>query len=232
MRQLALDLQLADFALFATFHAGPNAALVQALERAALEPERAVHWLWGQRGSGRSHLLQAAVAAAGAAGYRCAWLPLASLDELHPAMLEGMGALDLVCIDDVDAVAGDSTWEQALFRVCDDLQLGQGRLLVSAGVAPGAAALQLPDLASRLAAGATWKLRALDDDELLLALQSRASWRGFDLSAAAGRYLLRRVTRSPHALFALLDRIDVAALAERRRVTVPFLRTVLATDER
>jgi DnaA family protein len=227
MRQLALDLKLDDFALFETFYPGANAALVQALQSAASNPQQAVHWLWGAPGSGRSHLLQATVAAAGAAGFRCAWLPLRAAAELDPQMLEGMGMLDLLCIDDIDAVAGDEVWERALFRVSDDLKLGAGRLLVSASVAPAGAALQLPDLASRLAAGPTWKLRSMDDADLICALQRRSAWRGFELHDDAGRYLLRRVPRSPAALFALLDQIDGAALAAKRRITVPFLKIVL-----
>jgi DnaA family protein len=47
------------------------------------------------------------------------------------------------------------------------------------------------------------------------------------LSAEAGQYLLRRVTRSATALFAVLDEADGAALAAQRKLTVPFLKSVL-----
>jgi len=226
MQQLALDLQLADYALFDTFYPGPNAAAVAAVEQAATQPGLQVHWIWGASGSGRSHLLQAAVAAAGHAGQACSWVPL-GMEDLEPAMLDGLGGLDLLCVDDVDTVAGDAGWESALFRVFEELRSRDGRLLVTAGVAMPEANFGLRDLASRLASGPTWKLQLLDDDDRLRALQLRSHWRGLELPDETGRFLLRRTDRSNNSLFALLDRLDKAALKAQRRLTVPFVKSVL-----
>lgn len=224
MRQLALELRLADFALFATYHAGENAAAVAALKSAVTSPGRAVHWVWGADGSGRSHLLQAAVAES--AG-RCAWLPLADYADASPGMLDGMGALDLLCVDDIDAVAGNPDWERQLFRVFEELKAGQGTFIASASSSPAEAGFTLRDLQSRLASGPVWRLRSAGDDDLLAALQLRADWRGLELSDEAGRFLLRRVTRSTASLFRLLDEVDQAALEAQRKLTIPFLRSVL-----
>ncbi len=230
MQQLPLEIRLADFALFATYFAGPNQAAVQALQQAAQAEGPQVHWLWGRSGSGRSHLLQASVAAAAGQGRRCAWLPLAGPAGMDPAVLEGMGNLDLLCVDDADSVAAEAGWERALFRVYEELRGTGGRLVLSASCAPGDAGFALPDLASRLASGPTWRLRELADEELQQALQLRAQWRGLELSDEAAAYLLRRVTRATDALFALLDVADRAALAAQRRLTIPFLRSVLESD--
>jgi len=228
MRQLALDLKLSDYARLDTFFAGPNAPVVAAVQSAATEPGRQVHWIWGAEGSGRSHLLQAAVAAASERGFTSAWLPLA-MDGIEASMLEGMGGLDLLCIDDVDRAAGDRAWEAALFAVFEELRANEGSLLVTASVPTAQAGFRLPDLASRLASGPTWKLQTLSDDDRLHALQLRAAWRGLELSADVGRFLLRRTDRSSAALFGLLDRLDEAALEEQRKLTVPFVKAVLAT---
>jgi DnaA family protein len=226
MKQLALDIKLADSARFDSYYAGPNGAVISALRAAALEPGWQVHWIWGATGTGRSHLLQSAVAAAGDAGFACAWLPL-DMPGLVPSMLEGMGGLDLLCVDNVDQVAGDAEWERALFVVFEELRASSGRLLVTAAMPMPQAGFQLRDLSSRLASGPTWKLQALDDAGLLEALQLRARWRGFELPDDAGRYLLRRSERSSKALFDLLDQLDSAALAAQRRLTVPFVKSYL-----
>jgi len=226
MRQLALDLKLADYALFETFYAGPNAPVVEAVRQAATVNSPQVHWLWGRAGAGRSHLLQAAVAAASKAGQRSAWLPMTDT-AMRPAMLDGMGSLDLLCVDDVDRVAGDADWEHALFAVFEELRNHQGRLLVSGSVPAAEAGFGLRDLASRLASGPTWKLQVLEDQGRLAALQLRSRWRGLVLPDETGQFLLRRVDRSNQALFALLDRLDEAALRQQRRLTVPFVKTVL-----
>ncbi|MGI9289869.1 MAG: DnaA regulatory inactivator Hda, partial [Gammaproteobacteria bacterium] len=183
-------------------------------------------WLWGGEGSGRSHLLQAAVAAATAQNHRSAWLPL-SMEGLVPEMLEGMGQLDLLCVDDVDAVAGDAAWERALFNLFEELRVHDARLIVTAGMPANDVAFDLPDIKSRLASGATWRLNNMNDDELLAALQLRSNWRGLDLPDETGQFLLKRVERSTKSLFTLLDKLDHEALTAKRKLTVPFVSSVL-----
>jgi DnaA family protein len=230
MRQLALDLQLADYARFDSYHAGPNALAVAALRELATISESRVIWLWGAAGSGRSHLLQACVAAGAERDYACAWLPLAADGDLTPGMLEGMGTLSLVCIDDVDAIAGVAAWEQALFQLFEELRDHAGRLVVSAAAAPGAVRFGLRDLGSRLASGPTYRLTPLADEDQLEALRLRARWRGFELPHETARFLLRRVERSNAALFAMLDELDLAALTAQRRLTIPFVKQALGID--
>jgi DnaA family protein len=227
MRQLALDVHLADHAVFANFTAGANVALVDSLYRAAAGEGLSPLWVWGAEGSGKSHLLQAAVAAAHERGAAAAYLPLPALRALTADVLDGMAGLDLVAVDDVACVAAESSWEQALFRLYEGLVPRGGRLLVSAVTAPAQAGFRMPDLASRMAAGAVYRLQRLSDEEWLQALQQRARWRGFDLPEDTGRYLLGRVERGAASLFGLLDRLDRAALLEQKRLTIPFVRRVL-----
>ncbi len=225
MRQLALDLKLADYARFDTFYAGPNSIALEALKTAAAAGP-GVDWLWGMPGSGRSHLLQATVAQASAIGRAATWIPLERHREMSPEMLEGIGNLDLICIDDIDAVAGQAEWEQALFNLCEAARSSSARLALSAASPPAQAGFALRDLESRLASGPVWKLVSLSDAELVEALQLRAHWRGLELPDDTLRYLMRRVPRSSDVLFELLDKLDAAALESQRRLTIPFVKEV------
>ena len=227
MRQLALDVRLADHAVFDGFTAGPNAVVVDSLRRAAQGEGVNPVWIWGPADSGKSHLLQACVAQAHGRGVATAYLPMAALGSLSPDILDGMSVLDLVAIDDVPLIAGVAAWEQVLFRLYEGLVPRGGRLVVAAEGPPGNVGFRLPDLASRMAAGAVYRLQRLSDDECLEALQRRARWRGFELPEETGRYLLGRVERGAGSLFSLLDRLDRAALLEQKRLTVPFVRKVL-----
>ncbi len=58
----------------------------------------------------------------------------------------------------------------------------------------------------------------------------RATWRGFSLPEETGRFLLSRVDRGAGSLFRLLDRLDRAALAAQKKLTVPFVRSVLDAE--
>lgn len=227
MRQLPLDIRLAEHAVFESFHPGPNALAVDSLRRLAGGDGAPVIWLWGARGSGRSHLLQATVAAADGVGSRAAYLPLGGPEPLDPGVVEGLGDFALVALDDAGAVAGQERWERALLRLYEDLLPRGGRILAAGLVPPSQAGFALRDLSSRFAAGGVFRLESLADDDLLVALQRRANWRGFSLPDETGRYLLARVDRNLAGLFRMLDRLDQAALAAQKRLTIPFVRSVL-----
>lgn len=227
MRQLALDIHLADHAVFDCFHPGPNAVAVASLQGAVGGEGPAIIWIWAGPESGRSHLLQASVAQAHERGAATAYLPLAELRDLSPAILDGMATLDVLALDDVGAVAGDAGWERALFRLYEGLVPRGGRLLIAAETPPAQAGIALADLSSRLSAGAVFRLERLSDAECLLALQRRAAWRGFALPDETAEFLLTRVERSTGSLFRLLDRLDRASLAAQKRLTIPFVRSVL-----
>ena len=232
-RQLALNLRLRDASSFENFRAGPNREpvdyLVQAL--AALDartPVPAASWvfLWGEAGSGKTHLLEAACRAAQARDRLAAYVPLREHATLTPAFLEDLDQAALVCVDDIDAVAGNGDWERALFALYERLRAHGGLLLVAGRSAPAALGLKLPDLASRLAAGRVYALQSLTDADKNAVLRARARSRGLEMSEEVAAYLLARYPRDLHSLFALLDRLDAAALAAQRRLTIPFVRSI------
>lgn len=227
MEQLPLEIRLADHALLANFHPAGNELLVHELRQCISTPGHPMVWLWGAAQSGKSHLLQACAAEASERGLTVAYLPLARAGEFPVAALEGLGEVDLVCLDDVDGLAGDPDWEQGLFRIYEDLRRGGGRLVVAAGVPPAELDFGLPDLASRLKSGGVFRLHGLVDEACLQALQIRAGFRGLELPDDTARFLLARLPRGPAELFAVLDQLDRAALAAQRRLTVPFVRHVL-----
>ena len=218
--QLPLKLSLRESATFAGFFPAGNEAAVHAL-RQATEP---YVFLAGVEGSGKTHLLQAACHAARESGASSAYIPLARQDELSPGVLEGLEHVELVCLDDVDAVAGNATWELALFNLFNQIHGTDGRLLITGSEVPTHLPIGLADLASRLTWGPVFQLRVLADEHKTAALQLRAASRGVELPDEVATYLLRRCPRDLTSLFALLDRLDTASLAAQRRLTIPFVR--------
>jgi DnaA family protein len=111
------------------------------------------------------------------------------------------------------------------------MQDGPGRLYVASTAPPASLRFRLPDLRSRLLAARVHQLHELDEEGQLEALERRASRRGLELSRDAAAYLVHRMPRDMHSLCGVLDRLDEAALAAQRRLTVPFLRQVLEQDQ-
>lgn len=236
--QLALNLRLRDASSFENYFVARNREAVERLQQAAQglsgAPQTPASWLvlWGEPGTGKTHLLEAACRAAQAQGYAPLYLPLAEKADFTTALLEDAEQAPLVCVDDVDAIAGDATWEAALFalyerlraQACPEQGRRGGMFVLAASASPLAIGLKLADLATRLTAGLVYQLKPLSDVEKIAALRLRAQRRGLEMTEEVANYLLTRFPRDTHSLFALLDKLDSATLAAQRRLTIPFLR--------
>lgn len=221
---------LQDHATFTNFYPGKNQLLYQFLESYAAGEGERFTYLWGNKSSGRSHLLQACCHHAHSQNLSAIYLPLAQLPMVSlEEVLEGLEHLSLVCLDDVDSVAGQKGWEEIIFHFYNRIRDSQngGRLLVAGSALPKDLPFSLPDLASRLAWGVTFFLHPLTDEERLEALQLRASQRGFILPTEVGHFILRRCSRNMTDLFDLLAMLDQASLTNQRRLTIPFVKSVL-----
>lgn len=225
MSQLALPLTLADHAVFASYWPADNAGAVRYLEELVERRQGPGCYLFGPRASGKSHLLQAACARAGDAAY---YLPLALALDAGPGMLDGFAERPIVCLDDLDRVAGNDEWEAALFALWNALTDAGHVLVASAAASVRETGFRLPDLESRLAQLSAFRLQPLADEDRAEALKLRARHRGLELPDETARYLLSRNRRDMASLYALLDKLDGEALRAQRRLTVPFVRTVLA----
>jgi DnaA family protein len=219
-------LRLADRAVFDTFWPAGNEQLLAHLQAVGRGEAAGVTWLAGPRASGKSHLLQATCALAPAAR-RCGYFPFGQLVALGPAALEGLPRLDLVCVDDVQLAAADAQWERALFGLHRELEECGGALIAAADEAPALLPWGLADLGSRFNAATIFVLRPLEERAQREALMLRAKVRGFELPEEVARWLQQRYPRDMGTLYWLLDTLDSAARVAQRRLTLPFIRSVL-----
>lgn len=224
--QLPLALRFPPDQRFDTFVAAPDGAIAQ-LRALARGAAAGGVYLAGAAATGKSHLLLAACAEANAAGRRAAYLPLAAAAGRLRDALDAFEHADLVALDGLDAVAGNRDDEIALFDAHNRARDAGRSLLYAARAMPDGLGLVLPDLRSRLSQCARIALEPLDDVGRAEVLRLRAQRRGLQWDEAAIDWLLKRVDRDLVSLTALLDRLDRESLAAQRRLTVPFLRSVL-----
>lgn len=227
--QLPLALRYPPDQRFDTF-VSDDAAVVAQLHAVATGAHRAGVFIAGAAGTGKTHLLLAACADAEASGRRAAYLPLASAAGRVRDALEALHANDLVALDGVDVVAGHRDDEVALFDLHNRVHDAGGSVLYAACEMPDALSMALPDLQSRWQQCVRIALPVLDDEGRRELLRLRAQRRGLQVDDAALEWLLRRVDRDLGSLTILFDRLDKAALAAQRRLTVPFLRDMLGTS--
>jgi DnaA family protein len=227
INQLTLGVGLKDEATFSNFYSGNNAHLVTALTNAAHGKGEKILYIYGTGGQGCTHLLQACCHEAHQNRLNSVYIPLNKITDFSPEIFEGLESLPLICVDDVHRIAGHPAWEEALFHAYNRIHDAGGRLVVTANVAPKSLGLILPDVVSRLSWGIVFQLQPLSDDEKLLILMMRAERRGMMLSEEVGKFILHHCPRHMSTLFAALDALDKTSLAAQRKLTIPFVKTVL-----
>lgn len=226
--QLVLGVRLRDDARFSNFHGDRNRDAASRLLSVCEQPtELPVVVVCGDSDTGKSHLLQAACHHAEAEGKTAVCISIAELEPFGPEALDGLDAMDVVALDDLDRVAGDADWEEAVFHLYNRLQDGGHLLIVSLADLPGSLAFVLPDLVSRLRHGFTLQLGIYRDDDRLKILMARAEQRGLTMTEDVAGFIMRRAPRRLGELLSILDRLDENSLQAQRRLTIPFVKTVM-----
>jgi DnaA-homolog protein len=224
-RQLPLGFPIQQRCTLDSFEAGPNVEVVAALGAAGGGRFR-VLWVVGERGSGKSHLLQGACHAAVARGAGAVYLP-SRLRDAGPRVFDGLESFEVVAIDDLQDWLAAVGWEEALLAFYQRLFDRRATLLLAAAVAPFELNIGLADLASRLRSAEVYRLAPLDDADRTRAMQRWAAGRGLSFGADVLPFLLRRLPRGMDALWAAFERLDGASLAQQRRLTIPLVKEIL-----
>jgi len=227
--QIPLQLEPGRLDRFEDYVPGPNENVVLAARQLVNEPGSSL-FLSGPEGCGKSHLLNALCHAAREKGLGAFYIALKHLPDEAAAGLEGLQGLDLVCVDDLDRVAGKPVWENALFHCFNQIRTANGRLVVSSRLSLSSLQFGLPDLQSRLAWGLRMNLQVPDDEGKLEILQQRATALGIELPRDVQRYLIKHSRRDMGSLLSMLERLKEAAFVAKRRITVPLAREILALD--
>lgn len=228
MKQIALDIGLATAPAFSNFFAGPNSAAMSHLQLWAGSPLRSPvpTYLWGEPGSGKSHLLKAAVGALQQQGARIGWLDASVIEP--PEFNEAWIA---VILDDCHLYT--AVQQQAAFNWFVNAVSsadGQPRGVLAAGSLPPADLQLRDDLRSRLGWGHVYELHALSEPERRGVLRAQADARGIFLSDEVISFVLNRFSRDLSSLVQLLDQLDGYALQTQRALTVPLIKAMLENE--
>lgn len=225
-QQLTLSVKLRHDASFDNFLGAANKKNSEILRHALSSGELFVY-LCGDQASGKTHLLNASCNALETQNKRVMFLSLKEFGAFDRQLFDGLESFDAVMLDDIDLLFDDEESEEALFDLYNRLRLNGKMLIVTASKPVANQMLKLADLRSRLGAGLLLQLFKLTDVEKEEALKSKAKDKGLILGDEAAAYIMKRSDRSLDELFGLLDQLDDASLSAQRRLTVPFVKSVL-----
>ena len=224
--QLPLNVTLNDESRFDNFYPHNNEQIILALQAFLKTSNETVFYLWGDRGVGKSHLLQAAAALAKDEHVSALYIDGASHDIHSADLIVAVESCGWLCVDNIDAMISTPEWQEAVFHVFNSLKDRQAKILVSAEVSPRQLTIELEDLRSRLAWGEVYQVHSLSDHDKVRVLQFRANLRGLKLSDEVASYLLNRMPRNMSDLFQVLVTLDEASMAAQRAITIPFVKSV------
>ncbi|MDV6314942.1 DnaA regulatory inactivator Hda [Idiomarina sp. HP20-50] len=232
-QQLPLAVQLPDDEIFSTFLVGNNLTLSSWLKalpetEPPLKRNQQLTWLSGAHGVGKSHLMHSVIAAV-EQQQRIAYLPLRELAKVDAAaVLQGIDQADLICLDDIDAVTAEPSWNFELFSLINRVTDNEStRLIMTAQQSAVQSQVQLPDLQSRFQWATGFQVQPLTDQEKVEALILRAQWRGLELPKDVAGFMTQRLGRSMRDLMTALNELDKASITFQRRLTIPFVKQVL-----
>jgi DnaA family protein len=217
MSQLLLDITPDWWPTLDNFVVGGNQELLAELRRALNNrgSERCFY-VWGESGSGKSHLLQAIIGAAQDIEQRAVY-----------ARRKVPDMTGVVAVDDVEQLSPDEQID--LFNLYNQVRDNGGMLLVSGKQAPQHLKLR-DDLRTRLGWGLVYQLHGLSDEEKAQALAQHAKNKGYKLPAEVTQYLLRHGRRDLPSLIAVLDALDAYSLSLHRAPSVPLLKQIMQTE--
>jgi len=226
---MALPLSHNDRASFDNYWVGNNYELVTALRSIvqAQAIEQSVLYIYGPSGSGKSHLLFAAMRLAKQDGVQTSYISLSD-EHVSVDMLGILDVSNLVFIDSIDAWAGDQDKERALFTLFEQIKHSGGRLVLASPQPPESSGFDIRDLISRLMSGLIYGLHPLTEEQQLDAIKMRANQRGLLISEETVKFLLKHSSRDNRELFTVLEQVDQASLVEKRRITVPFIQSLFS----
>jgi len=228
MKQLALDFGFAPGPTLDNFHLGANAQAVEHVRLATHAATLALvpTYLWGETGSGKSHLLHAVHEALRGQGVAVGWL-----DAAVAAPVDFDEHWHAVLLDDVHrySAAQQAAAFNWFVNAISPLE-GAPRWVLAAGLLPPADLPLRDDLRTRLGWGHIFQLQVLEEMERRAVVCQRAKERGLALSADVLDYMLGHFPRDLGSLLQLLERLDSFALSAQRAITIPLLKTMLDTE--
>ena len=133
-------------------------------------------------------------------------------------------------LDDLEGFCSRPDDERELMSFIERLKQNNASLVISAGAAVGSLDIGLPDLRSRLRAMEGFELKSLDEFQRREVVRARASQLGIILTEDVLKWLFDHTDRELGVMLDLLEQIDLLSLAEKRRVTIPLIKSLLAGE--
>ena len=228
-KQLIFPFQINQKASFDSFFCSPdNQNLMTRLVDIVSSPDTSELIIHGEKGSGKSFLMQAICNELSSAEKQFAFIPMKKAFNMGVEIFQNLGSLDAVCIDDLQLILANQDWETALFNLINECQQSNCSLMLSlGGTQPLDESVMLPDLLSRIKRMEFIALHAVQDEFFNQAIDFVAQQLDIKIEEAELEFLLKHQTRIFSLLVENIITLDNQAASLKRKITIPLIKETL-----
>ena len=228
-KQLIFPFQINQKASFDSFFCSPdNQNLMTRLADIAISQDANELIIHGEKGSGKSFLMQAICNELSSSEKRFAFIPMKKAVNIGVEIFQNLGSLDTVCIDDLQLTFANQEWETALFNLINECQQSNCSLILSlGGTQPVEESIVLPDLLSRIKRMEFLALHAVQDELFNKAIVFVAQQLEIKIDNAELEFLLKHQTRVFSLLVENIITLDKQAASLKRKITIPLIKETL-----
>ena len=228
-KQLIFPFQINQKASFDSFFCSPdNQNLMTRLADIAISQDANELIIHGEKGSGKSFLMQAICNELSSSEKQFAFIPMKKALNMGAEIFQNLGSLDTVCIDDLQLILANQEWETALFNLINECQQSNCSLILSlGGTQPVEESIVLPDLLSRIKRMEFLALHAVQDELFNKAIVFVAQQLEIKIDNAELEFLLKHQTRVFSLLVENIITLDKQAASLKRKITIPLIKETL-----
>ena len=221
MKQIPFSFPKFDFNKFDFFHSNivnrETIALIDNLFKFNYKDNRI--YLWGPSAVGKTHILIATVKKF--LNLNKEVIDLSLIDENDTFNL---GTIDLFFLDDIEVA--DHKIHNNLFNIFNMSENENATILITGNLPPNQMSLR-PDLRTRLSQCLVLNLKELEDEEKKDVLLKRSYFMGINMKLEIVDYLVKNHNRNMHELIKLIEKIDKESIIQKKRITIPFIKSFM-----
>ena len=183
--------------------------------------------IYGLSKVGKSFLLQSLCNYFSKSNKSSLYLPLKELNNYKTGLLDDLEKLDLVCIDDLQLIAGDNNWETAIFNLINNCLISNCRIVFCSNINPSLISFELDDLFSRIQKINRMEVHPVKSDNLIEAVRFFADLRSINIGDKEMTYLINHSKRNMGDLVTHINQLDKLSMQLKRKITIPLIKKVI-----
>lgn len=187
-------------------------------------------YLWGDEGSGKSHILQSITNYTSKIGHKVFYSCLKNHSVIKPDIFESLESFNIICLDDIDTILPLAIWQEAFYYCLELAENNNTKLIVSSSDNINQITTARAETYSRLAASFRYQLPNLNENEIFQALKLRAKYRQIPIGDDVLEYIKNHAARDTKSIFTLFDRLAENSLTLKKTISKKMVKEALSNN--